>query len=147
MAWAAELRRVHLQLRRALEVAREAADAPEAAERGRDLLLFCHGFCTALSRHHRGEDTFLFPAVAASHPELADTLRALQQDHSMIEHLLGGLQQALDGGLGPAELGRHLDGIEAVMESHFRYEERQLLRVLETLELDAAPGAVLGPLA
>ncbi len=147
MAWATELREVHTRLRRALEVAREAVDATEAAERGRDLLLFCHGFCTALSRHHRGEDTLLFPAVAARHPELSDTLRALQQDHSMIEHLLGGLQQALDGGLGPAELERHLDGIEAVMESHFRYEERQLLRVLEAVELDAAPGDVLGPLA
>lgn len=32
------------------------------------------------------------------------------------------------------------------MESHFRYEERQLLAVLERLELEAEPRAVLGPL-
>lgn len=32
------------------------------------------------------------------------------------------------------------------MESHFRYEERQLLSVLETLELSADVDAVLGPL-
>lgn len=32
------------------------------------------------------------------------------------------------------------------MESHFRYEERQLLTVLETLSLDADPGDVFGPL-
>lgn len=34
----------------------------------------------------------------------------------------------------------------AIMESHFRYEERQLLSVLETLRLDADPAEVLGPL-
>jgi hypothetical protein len=32
------------------------------------------------------------------------------------------------------------------MESHFRYEERELLTVLETLELDADPDTALGPL-
>lgn len=44
------------------------------------------------------------------------------------------------------ELARHLGGISAIMESHFRYEERQLLVVLETLALDADPKRVLGPL-
>ena len=38
-------------------------------------------------------------------------------------------------------------GVAAIMESHFRYEERQLLAVLETLALDADPEAVFGPLA
>lgn len=46
----------------------------------------------------------------------------------------------------PAELERHLDGISAIMKSHFRYEERNLLIVLETLALDADPRWVLGPL-
>ena len=32
------------------------------------------------------------------------------------------------------------------MESHFRYEERQLLAVLEGLALDADPGKALGSL-
>jgi hypothetical protein len=32
------------------------------------------------------------------------------------------------------------------MESHFRYEERQLLTVLDSLALDADPGETLGPL-
>ena len=41
---------------------------------------------------------------------------------------------------------RHLDGIEAVMESHFRYEERALLSVLDGLSLEADPGQVLDPL-
>ncbi|WP_211277858.1 hemerythrin domain-containing protein, partial [Couchioplanes caeruleus] len=70
----------------------------------------------------------------------------LRQDHSMIAHLLAGLQAAVARGAAPAELHRHLEGVAAIMESHFRYEERQLLTVLETLALDADPYAVLGPL-
>ena len=81
-----------------------------------------------------------------AHPELRDTLRYLQQDHSMIAHLLGALQAAVERGASPLELERHLDGIGAIMESHLRYEERQLLGVLETLSLDSDPGDVLGPL-
>ncbi|MGH3655537.1 MAG: hypothetical protein ACRDUA_02665 [Micromonosporaceae bacterium] len=64
----------------------------------------------------------------------------------MIGHLLAGLRAAVDRSAPPAELNRHLEGIAAVMESHFRYEERQLLTVLDTLALDADPHDVLGPL-
>lgn len=64
----------------------------------------------------------------------------------MIAHLLGGLQAALARDASPAGLRTHLDGIAAIMESHFRYEERVLRTVLDTLELDAEAGQVLGPL-
>ncbi|GAA0267263.1 hypothetical protein GCM10009539_62590 [Cryptosporangium japonicum] len=139
MAWSTELRTVHERLRNALRVTRETSNVD-------DLLLFCHGFCAALTGHHEGEDRELFPAIAEQHPELRDTLRALQQDHSMIGHLLGGLQAAVDRSAPPAELTNHLEGVAAIMESHFRYEERMLLTVLETLRLDAHPSQVLGPL-
>ena len=147
VAWSRELRRVHARLRDALAVTRQAvADGTPAEPATRELLLFCHGFCSALAGHHEGEDRELFPAIAAQHPELRETLHYLRQDHSMIAHLLGGLQAAVDRAAAPEELDRHLEGVAAIMESHFRYEERQLLAVLETLELDADPGAVLGPL-
>lgn len=147
-AWAAQLRAVHGRLREALELARRAVDQGEApVVGGRDLLLYCVGFCAALSRHHRGEDRSLFPAVEAAHPELAGTLSYLRRDHAQLEHLLGSLAQAVERGEPPAALLRHLDGVDAVMESHFRYEERQLLAVLEQLHLDADTQEVLGPLA
>ncbi|PPF44790.1 cation-binding protein [Pseudoclavibacter sp. AY1F1] len=147
VAWSSELRAVHGRLRKALAVTQEAVKRGEQAEPAtRDLLLYCHGFCTALDGHHRGEDRELFPAIAEAHPELRGTLAYLQQDHSMIGHLIGGLQTAVDAGESPSALDRHLEGIAAIMESHFRYEERQLLEVLETLALDADPAAVLGPL-
>lgn len=108
--------------------------------------MFCHGFCAALTAHHQGEDRELFPTVAEQYPELRQTLAYLRQDHSMIEHLLGGLQAAVSRAAAPAELDRHLEGLAAIMESHFRYEERALSAVLETLALDADPQTVLGPL-
>ena len=36
--------------------------------------------------------------------------------------------------------------LSAIMESHFRYEERQLLDALSALDLEADPHALLGPL-
>jgi hypothetical protein len=56
------------------------------------------------------------------------------------------LQAAVDRAAPVAELERHIEGVAAIMESHFRYEERRLLSVLETLSLDAPLEEVLGPL-
>ncbi|MEW2068784.1 hemerythrin domain-containing protein [Streptomyces sp. NPDC007346] len=147
VAWSQELRRVHGQLREALNVTRASLAVGTPGESAtRDLLLYCHGFCAALDGHHQGEDRTLFPAIAQAHPELRPVLRALEQDHSMIAHLLGGLRAAVERAAPPEELDQHLEGVAAIMENHFRYEERQLLTVLETLELEAEPGEVLGPL-
>lgn len=146
VAWHHEMKSVHTRLRRALQLARDGLRGEGDPDAGRDLLLYCRGFCTALSRHHLGEDRTLFPAVAAQYPHLEPVLIKLRQDHSMIAYLLTALEQALDDGVGPAELDTHLDGIEAIMESHFRYEERELLTILAALELDADVPEALGPL-
>jgi len=161
IAWSRELRQVHVRLREALDLTRTAvaesrsavaesrsaeAESRSAEAATHELLLYCHGFCAALDGHHRGEDHLLFPAIKAAHPELEPVLRNLTQDHSMIAHLLGMLRAAVDRAAPAAELDRHLEGAAAIMESHFRYEERQLLSVLETLSLDAPPEEVLGPL-
>lgn len=147
VAWDKELRSVHDRLRTALLATQDAlADGASTETATRDLLLFCHGFCVALTGHHHGEDRTLFPAITAAHPDLRDTLRKLEQDHSMIGHLLGGLQQAVDRVASPDVLADHLEGIAAIMENHFRFEERALISVLARLGLDAAPRQALGPL-
>lgn len=143
IAWAHELRAVHTRLREALDLVRTSGEDPAAA---RDLLLYCRGFCTALTRHHEGEDHYLFPAVAAAHPELAETLGTLTRDHSLVSDLIGGLEAALDRDEPPDRVRLHLDGLGAIMESHFRFEERALLDVLGTLDLGTDPADVLGPL-
>jgi hypothetical protein len=140
IAWSNELRRVHQRLRDALAVAQSALhDGGPPDDATRDLLLYCRGFCAALDGHHRGEDRSLFPAIEAAHPHLAPVLRSLERDHSMIG-------EAVDRSATPSELAMHLDGVAAVMETHFRYEERQLLSVLDGLELHGAVSDVLGPL-
>jgi hemerythrin-like domain-containing protein len=147
IAWSRELRQAHARLRKALDLIRSGVAEGRSGEAAtRDLLMYCHGFCAALDGHHRGEDHTLFPAIKAIHPELEPVLRNLTQDHSTIAHLLAGLRAAVDRAAPATELDRHLDGVAAIMENHFRYEERQLLGVLETLSLDAPPEEVLGPL-
>lgn len=149
IAWNRELTAAHQRLRQALHLARRALDAgdsAEAASAGTDLLLYCKGFCAALEGHHLSEDGALFPELAARHPELRPAITKLQQDHELIASLLTQFDHALSAGGPPDVLSSHLDGLAAIMESHFRYEERQLLDTLATLELDAAPRTLLGPL-
>ncbi|MCK9793970.1 hemerythrin domain-containing protein [Isoptericola sp. 4D.3] len=156
VAWGQELRSVHARLRDALEVAREAVDddvaAPGAADPRRALGLYCHGFCQALEGHHRGEDGTVFTALLQLRPDLAGVVAELQRDHTMLDHLLAGLASAVDAGADAATLERHLDGIDAVMETHFRYEEKRLVEALDEPALAAALAGTgrrtaLGPLA
>lgn len=146
VAWGNELRAVHERLREVLSLTRDALATGEAAEPAtRDLLLFCHGFCAALTGHHEGEDRELFPAIAAMHPELRETLRYLEQDHSMIAHLITELRSALSTAATPNALALHLEGIAAIMENHFLYEERQLLSVLDALDVRRRIGSQADP--
>jgi hemerythrin-like domain-containing protein len=147
IAWGDELREVHRKLRRALVLARMAVDGNgEELDPTADLLLFCRGFCSALTGHHRSEGGSLFPAVTRLRPDLAPVIMKLTQDHHMIDHLVGGLEKAMAAQAGPEETHRHLDGIEAVMETHFRYEENQLIEVLNAMEGDFDATELFGPL-
>src|SRR5690606_4214763 len=89
------------------------------------------------------------PALRRQRPELAEAINSLLQDHSMIDHLLGGLRKVLDSSDSTsADVTQHLDGISAVMETHFRYEEKVLAAALDELadpDLDLL--TALGPLA
>ena len=150
IAWNRELTAAHQRLRQALRVTREALDAgPGAGDTGSpgaDLLLYCHGFCAALSGHHVSEDSALFPELSARHPGLRPVIAKLAQDHEVIAALLTQFGHALKAAATPGELARHLDGLSAIMESHFSYEERQLLVILSSLRLSADPHTLLGPL-
>jgi hemerythrin-like domain-containing protein len=149
IAWDRELAAAHQRLRQALRVARDALDTGGVvgAQSARaDLTLFCHGFCAALGGHHSSEDAALFPQLSTHDPALRPTLAKLRQDHELIASLLTQFDQAISADAPSAELSLQLDGLAAIMESHFRYEERQLLGPLSALELDADPRTVLGPL-
>lgn len=137
----------HNRLRLALAAAQDAAlDGVDLPYASRDLLLFCHGFCLSLEGHHRGEDTLLFPTLVAQYPELARVVSKLRLDHDMISTLLARFDTAVRSAESPATLALHLQGFAAIMESHFRFEERELEPVLDQLDLHANLDAVFGPL-
>lgn len=145
-AWDQELRSAHTRLRAALAATRDAIDRGEAApDSAAELPLFCIGFCAALDGHHASEDRTLFPALRAEHPELGDVIDKLMQDHAMLSHLIGALRTAVEREEDTSSVERHLDGIGAIMESHFRYEEREILGPLRALALDRDVVDVLGP--
>ena len=146
IAWNRELTAAHQRLRQALRVTRDGLGTGKAGPAAADFTLYCHGFCAALSGHHASEDAALFPELSARHPRLKSTIAKLMQDHEMIAALLAQFDQALTSPATPDALARHLDGLSAIMESHFAYEERQLLGILSALDLEADPRALLGPL-
>ena len=147
IAWDQELRSAHARLRAALAATRDAlAEGGSAPDATSELLLYCIGFCAALDGHHVAEDRALFPTLRAEHPELGGVIDKLMQDHAMLAHLLGALRTSVERGDGTASLGRHLDGIAAIMESHFRFEEREILAPLRAIVLDDDVVDVLGPL-
>lgn len=147
VAWSIQLRRVHRRLADVLAQARASIEAGTPVAPVVDPLTACWAFCAALDGHHGGEDATLFPAVRAARPDLAPVLDELARDHQVIGGLIEALSRDLAAGAPSADLVRHLDGIEAVMTTHFRWEEKRLLGVIDEVGLPVVdPTSVLGPL-
>jgi hypothetical protein len=119
-AYGNQLIGAHLRLREMVE------DLYDALDEGRDLRLHCLTLCAAVTRHHTAEDANVFPLLADRHPELASFLGDLRRDHEII----GGMLQRLEA----ATTHEELDGLSAVLETHFIGEEKRLTGVLNALE-------------
>jgi Hemerythrin HHE cation binding domain len=128
---------IHLALREELGRLRET---PLAGSR--DLRIHCLAFCAALARHHTGEDGGAFVVLAERHPELRPVIEELVRDHETVADVLRHLAELL---VNPdaADVHMELDGLAAVLESHFGYEERKLIAALDTLD-PTADGDLLG---
>jgi hypothetical protein len=123
VAYGRQLIEIHDRLRDSLDALRRGAPA--------DLGLHCLAFCSAVTEHHTGEDSGVFPVLARERPDLREVLDGLAQDHVQIAallHRLAGLAAHDDR----APLLRELDGIAAIVESHFSWEERRLVAALDT---------------
>ncbi len=148
VAWGQEMRSVHRRLVDALDISRESIEAgsprPSLTD---DLQLYCRGFCGALTGHHTAEDDQVFPRVLLERPDLARAIATLIQDHNMLAHLIRDLERALADSADTAELLRHLDGIEAVMVTHFRFEEKQLVGLLDAMTIQADRTTLYGAIA
>ena len=100
------------------------------------LATHCLAFCATLTAHHEGEDGGLFTQLLADRPDLAGTVSKLVADHTMMASILSRtaeLARAATGAQGSAldAVDRELDGLMAIMESHFSYEERALRAALD----------------
>lgn len=136
---------VHLWLREELARLREELDSflSGSGTRPRNLRAHCLAFCSALTRHHTAEDQGVFPVLAEAYPALRPVLDELARDHVQVEEILVRLQELLDTlpaeratDPDPAEMRRvrgELDGLIALVESHFTYEEKKLVTALNEL--------------
>ncbi|MGI5125462.1 hemerythrin domain-containing protein [Pseudonocardia sp. CA-107938] len=133
-----EMVRVHRWLRGELAALSADLDA-DLAERPRQLAAHCLSFCSAVGRHHRGEDAGAFPALRAEFPELAPIVTKLEEDHELVAGLLQQLAALVEGI--PAEptdadarrIRAELGGLAAILESHFTFEERRIVDALNAL--------------
>ncbi|WP_199435019.1 hemerythrin domain-containing protein [Qaidamihabitans albus] len=146
-----ELVAVHERLRTELRRIREQVEAGTApAHSAATLATHCLAFCSALTEHHTGEDTAAFPRLAGQFPELAPLIAKLEQDHAMMSGLIADLERvvsALADEPSPQERSRllsHLDGLTAICDSHFAFEERSIRAALDELHGDHRPEDLFG---
>jgi hemerythrin-like domain-containing protein len=128
------LRMIHNVFRHELTLIRKevvtAAATGTTTTLGAQLRINCLKFCQGLHNHHTGESTALFPTLAATHPELADTIDQLDEEHRQIATLVDQLQTLLTEA--PAtDLVPRLDTLIEALNRHLTYEEDQLLPHLE----------------
>jgi hemerythrin HHE cation binding domain-containing protein len=114
-AYGTQLVLTHARLRDMLD------DLRDGIYPGDELATHCLAFCDALTEHHTDEDVNVFPLLAARHPELRAFLAQLRQDHAIISGLLAGVRQ---------DDPEALSALAAVLETHFRGEEKRLVAVL-----------------
>jgi hypothetical protein len=141
VALSEQLVQVHQSLRKRIASVRQqiaaGADDPAAgAVISEDLLSHCLGFCAALHTHHTGEDQRLLPALRAASPALGPVIDNLVEDHRLVAGIVQRIRELLAPDRNPAAPGaliRELDGLTAILESHFSYEERRIASGLDAL--------------
>ncbi|MFC8300044.1 hemerythrin domain-containing protein [Micromonospora orduensis] len=132
---------IHLWLGAELTRLRESLDDPDpdtdtgGTGRSRDLRAHCLSFCAALGRHHTGEDDGAFRLLADQVPELRPVIANLITDHEVVAGILHRVETLLgtDASMPAAQVRAELDGLAALLESHFRYEEKRLVTALNAL--------------
>jgi deazaflavin-dependent oxidoreductase (nitroreductase family) len=98
----------------------------------------CLGFCSALTRHHTGEDTAVFPMLAKQFPALAPALTKLGEEHVVVARLQGEIRRIVDEETDPARLRTEFDRLASALDTHFAYEENTIVKALNALA--PAPG-------
>ncbi|MFI7336417.1 hemerythrin domain-containing protein [Streptomyces sp. NPDC050085] len=129
-----QLSQAHQELRRQINEIRKSLGHRRLSDEA--LVTHCLAFCTALTSHHQGEDDGMFSQLLRARPDLATTVANLVEDHGMIASILSRVRELADRAAesrGPVleAIGGELDGLAAIMESHFSYEERAISEALD----------------
>lgn len=147
LAWSQQLSQAHAVLRQQLHDLRADPGSGQAAEA---LMTHCLAFCSALSAHHEGEDAGLFAELLRARPDLKDVVRKLTEDHQLVAGILASVRDLVRPAAVAAPerqemIRRELDGLAAIMESHFRFEERAIGDAIDDGVLDTGwTAAVFG---
>ncbi|MFF0482633.1 nitroreductase/quinone reductase family protein [Streptomyces sp. NPDC004435] len=92
-------------------------------------------FCAGLATHHGGEDAGLFPYLAREFPGKAEVFERLRSEHDTVaralEDLRGMLARVED--TGPGELRPAFERLRSELETHFAYEEAELVPLLKAV--------------
>jgi len=144
-AFGDEMVRIHDWLRGELSRLGDEVDAHlfGGGERPRNLRAHCLSFCAAVTRHHRGEDDGAFPLLVKEFPELRPVVEKMAQDHEMVSGLLESLRRvvedipAVPDEVTARRVQGELGGLNAILESHFSFEERRIVDALNSLPADS----------
>ncbi|MEU9073966.1 hemerythrin domain-containing protein [Kitasatospora sp. NPDC048538] len=134
VALSLQLSQAHHELRRQISEIRTRLGHRRSSDD--TLAAHCLAFCAALTSHHQGEDDAMFSQLLRERPDLATTVANLVEDHGMIASILSRVRELADragesGGPALEAVRRELDGLAAIMESHFSYEERTISEALD----------------
>jgi hypothetical protein len=133
VALSLQLAQAHQDLRRQIELLKAGLEQSPPTDVIRTR---CLAFCGALTSHHRGEDGGMFTDLLQQRPDLSGAVANLVEDHEMIAAILARVAEIagqVSGTAGPApdSIRFELDGLAAIMESHFAYEERAIGAALD----------------
>ncbi|MCG3753372.1 nitroreductase/quinone reductase family protein [Amycolatopsis sp. Poz14] len=135
---------VHQWFRAELRALREQADdlangrataivrpEPDLAQ---EMRTHCLSFCTALRRHHVGEDSVVFPALAEQFPALAPVIAQLAEQHQVVARLQDSIRELVEsfvpGESDPVRLRAELERLAGELEAHFEFEEQAVVTAL-----------------
>ncbi|WP_167442070.1 hemerythrin domain-containing protein [Amycolatopsis echigonensis] len=94
----------------------------------------CLSFCTALRRHHVGEDSVVFPSLAEQFPALAPAIAQLAEQHQVAARLQDSIRELVDGFVpgasDPGRLRTELERLAGELEAHFAFEEQAVVTAL-----------------
>ncbi|GAA3542711.1 nitroreductase/quinone reductase family protein [Streptomyces osmaniensis] len=130
------LKVVHDAFRRELELIRvemaAGAKGSTTGTLGAQLRVNCLTFCAGLHNHHTGEGLAMFPFLEDRYPELAPALARLRDEHDRIAELVEDLRRVVgDENADPDTARRDVERLTTELEAHLKYEEEQLIPLLD----------------